>query len=248
VILAVLAVLAGAFVQSATGFGFALVASPALLAVLEPRAAVLAILALGALLNVLLLFGERRRREVRGGEVARLLAGAAPGVAAGLLVLEALAKPALQLLVGAVVVAAGVGQGRAPRGRPRRVPPAGGAYGVGLLSGALTTSTGVNGPPLVLWLRARGAAQGALRDSVTATLLCLSPLGLAVLLATGPVRLDLGVASAAGLALAAAVGHYAGRQAFLRLGPRHYGRAVLALVLATGAASIAAGVAGLVGD
>ena len=62
--LAALAALAGAFVQSATGFGFALVLSPALFAVLDPVEAVATLLVLGLALNVLVLFeadgGARR--------------------------------------------------------------------------------------------------------------------------------------------------------------------------------------------
>ena len=54
-ILAAAAVLAAAVAQSATGFGFALIASPALFAVLDPGEAVTAIAALGIVLNVLVL-------------------------------------------------------------------------------------------------------------------------------------------------------------------------------------------------
>ena len=74
--LAALAALAGAFVQSATGFGFALVLSPALFAVLEPDEAVTTLLALGLALNVLVLF-EHGRPRARG--LARARAGAGGG-------------------------------------------------------------------------------------------------------------------------------------------------------------------------
>jgi uncharacterized membrane protein YfcA len=47
-LLAALAAFAGAFVQSATGMGFALVLSPALFAVMDPEEAVTAVLILGA--------------------------------------------------------------------------------------------------------------------------------------------------------------------------------------------------------
>jgi uncharacterized protein len=54
-LLAAVAALVGAAVQSATGFGFALVLSPALFAVMEPTEAVTALLLLGAVLNMLVL-------------------------------------------------------------------------------------------------------------------------------------------------------------------------------------------------
>ena len=59
-ILAGVAAFAGAFVQSATGFGFALVLSPALFAALDPVEAVTTLLILGLALNLLVLF-ERGR-------------------------------------------------------------------------------------------------------------------------------------------------------------------------------------------
>jgi uncharacterized membrane protein YfcA len=80
VLLAAAATLAGAAVQSATGFGFALVASPALFAVLDPYEAVTAIAALGVALNVLVL--------ADGGPGPVLWRGLVPLL--GVLLLEAL--------------------------------------------------------------------------------------------------------------------------------------------------------------
>ena len=65
-LLAALATFAAAGLQSATGFGFALIAGPAFFAVLGPEEAVAAVLVLGAAVNVLMLAGERRPREIRG--------------------------------------------------------------------------------------------------------------------------------------------------------------------------------------
>jgi uncharacterized membrane protein YfcA len=62
VILAAAAVLAGAVARSATGFGFALIASPALFAVFDPGEAVTGIAALGVVLNVLVLAVLAARR------------------------------------------------------------------------------------------------------------------------------------------------------------------------------------------
>ena len=59
-LLAAVAAFAGAFVQSATGMGFALVLSPALFAVMDPEEAVTAVLLLGAVLCALILFESRR--------------------------------------------------------------------------------------------------------------------------------------------------------------------------------------------
>lgn len=236
------AVLAGAFVQSAIGFGFALVAGPALFAALPPRAAVSGLLLLGAWLNLLLLLGERRRVRVRAGDVARLLAGALPGLLVGLGLLALLPKPALQVMVGLVVIAAVGVQSRSGRDRPQG--RAGAGYPVGLLSGALTTSTAVNGPPLVLWLRTRTTSPIELRDSVAAGLLSLSAAGLAALALGGGLGSPAGgLTSLAVMAGLAGTGHYSGREVFKRLEAARYDRALLGLVALAGAASVIAGLA-----
>jgi uncharacterized membrane protein YfcA len=102
------AALAAAVVQAATGLGFALVLGPALFALLEPESAIVALTVLGLALNLLVLFGERRRPAVAWGEVRPILAAAAPGTLCGVLVLRALPKPWLQVAVGAAVIAAAV--------------------------------------------------------------------------------------------------------------------------------------------
>ena len=142
-LLAALAAFAGAAVQSASGLGFALVLSPALFAVMEPEEAVTAVLLLGAALCVLVLV-ESHRVATHG--LARLLVPALPGLAAGVLVLAALSKESQQVGVGAAVIAAAAWQLR-----HRAVVPIP-AVVAGFLSGVLTTSISVNGPPLALWL------------------------------------------------------------------------------------------------
>ena len=54
-ILVAVGVMAGATLQSATGFGFALVAGPAVFAATEPAEAITVLLALGAVLNLLMM-------------------------------------------------------------------------------------------------------------------------------------------------------------------------------------------------
>ncbi len=159
--LAAVAAFVGAFVQSTTGFGFALLLSPALFAVMDPVEAVLTLLVLGLALNVLVLFERGRPEHVdwraadadadrgaarpgggcRGADAA--LEGGAPGGgrSGGDRGGRVAAAPAAQA-----------------RGRPQL--PAAAGVAAGFVSGALTTSISVSGPPIVLWLEARGAPPG----------------------------------------------------------------------------------------
>ncbi len=257
--LAAVAALAGASVQSATGFGFALLLSPALFAVLDPYEAVTALLALGLLLNLLVL-ADGGLGNVQGRALAPMLAAALPGLLLGAGLLAWLSKPVLQIAVGtAVLVAVGVQlqarlrqsvpEARSPGGRsPARgaEPPArsGGlpAALVGFASGALTTSVSISGPPIVLWLEARGLRPAEVRASLAAAFLALNLVGGAVVLASGGARaVDLDVL--APLLVLVAAGHLLGAVAFRRLDERSFSRIALVLVALAGAASIAAGLA-----
>ena len=81
ILLAALAVGAGAVLQSATGFGFAIVAAPALVALIGPEATVGALSVLALVINGLTLAGERRRPRPAPGDAAALVAWALPGLA-----------------------------------------------------------------------------------------------------------------------------------------------------------------------
>lgn len=225
----------GALVQSAGGFGFALVASPALFATLEPAEAVGAVLIIGSGLNAVVLGLERRRGTVRWRDLRPMLVAAAPGLAVGVLALEALAKEALQAVVGVAVLAALLVRRRRPHpaGRASSIP-------VGLAVGTLTTSTSVNGPLLVLWLRARGAAPAELRSSLAASFLALNVLGAAVLAVT----IGAGRAPEPGLLLALApaalAGHVVGRRLFTRMPAHRFEALGTTVVIVAGLASLAA--------
>ena len=242
-VLAAAAALAGAAVQSATGFGFALILGPAMFAVLGPKEAVSALLVLGFALNLLVLVDGRRAR-VQWRSLAPALGAAVPGLVAGALILTWLPKPALQAAVGAAVIVAALVQ---LRGRPAEVPhrsSLGSACAVGLTSGALTTSTSVSGPPLVLWLEAQGLAPAEMRTSLSVCFLALNLAGAAALLAAGGTGSLAGADVVLPLLGLVVAGHLVGARVFRKLDPSRFRLVVLGLVVAAGAASVAAGLAG----
>jgi uncharacterized membrane protein YfcA len=236
--LAAAAAFAGAFLQSTTGFGFALVLSPALFAVMDPVEAVMALLVLGLALSLLVLFERGRPEHVDWRALAPMLLAALPGLAVGAVALTRLSKEVLQVAVGvAVVIAAAWQLRRRRRGHDPHPVSAGVA---GFTSGALTTSINVSGPPIVLWLEARGAPPEEFRASLAATFLALDLAGGALLLgAEDSASVDAGaVAPLLGLVVA---GYALGALAFRRLNREHFYTLALALVACTGVASVAAG-------
>jgi uncharacterized membrane protein YfcA len=235
---------AAAVVQAATGLGFALVLSPAVFALLEPESAVVAITVLGLALSGLVLFGEHRRPRVAWGEVRPLLVAAIPGAVCGVLILRALPKSVLQIAVGLAVIGAAALRARARRDEAAPTPGDPRArLALGFATGALSTSTGVNGPPIALWFAHRGLGPAAIRDSLSAAFLGLGIIAavvLAPLLATADVEVDWGALAVALVCVVA--GHAVGQRAFARIDGQRYEPLLLAIVVAAGAASLVAGV------
>jgi uncharacterized protein len=237
-VLAAVAAFAGAAVQSATGFGFALVLSPALFAVMDPVEAVTALLVLGLALNLLVLFEGGRPQHVDWRALAPMLVASVPGLAIGAVALTELSKEVLQVAVGVAVIAAAGWQLRALR---VRLSPAA-TWGAGFASGALTTSISVSGPPLVLWLTARGVRPEEFRASLAASFLALNLAGGAILLAVeGGGAFDAG--AVAPLLILVIAGYALGAVGFRRLDRDRFFKFVLVLVALTGAASVVAGLA-----
>jgi uncharacterized protein len=229
--LAGVAAFAGAAVQSASGFGLALILSPALFAFMDQEEAVAALLLLAAAVCVLVLI-ESRQVATQG--LLRLLVPALPGLPLGLLVLAALSKELLQVGVGLAVIVAALWQAR--HAAVTRFP---GAV-AGFLSGVLTTSISINGPPLVLWLEAEGVPPAAFRATLAAAFLFLDVAGGALLVSSeGTDVIDAGVLGP--LLVCVAAGYALGALAFRRLDAERFFRIVLVLVLCTGLASVIAG-------
>ena len=116
---------------------------------------------------------------------------------------------------------------------------------VGVVAGALATTVGVNGPPMVLYLLRAGADQHQMRDTLSAAFLLYTPLVILALLAGGELGFgDAGPAALAGMLAMVCVGRPVGRALFLRLDAAAFRRVGLALALLAGVASVAAGLAG----
>jgi uncharacterized protein len=242
-VLVCISALAAAFVQAATGLGFALVLTPVMFAVVSPVGAIVTVTALGLELNLLVLLGERRHARVAWSEVGPILAAAVPGTVCGVLLLRVLPKPVLQIGVGVAVLAAALVRARVGptvAGRGNALA----RLSLGFGTGIVTTSTGVSGPPLALWLSRRGLPPAELRDSLSAMFLAIGVIALVALVPVlGRAHLDPGLV-AAGLACVVG-GHALGSRAFARLEARRFEPLLLVVILFAGAASVVVGASAL---
>jgi hypothetical protein len=204
--IALVALLLGGAAQSATGFGFAVVAAPVLTAVYAPRQAVPTLAVVGICVSLLILIGEGHRPRPLPKTTATLIAASIPGTVIGALVLAAASTQLLRALVAVAVL----GAVAARAVRPRRVVAAhtGETTIAGVLAGAFGATTGLNGPPLVLLMLRRAVAPDRSRDTLNAAFVVFDGL-IIVTLAIGG-TLDL-VGATPLLLVVAAVGQVGGR-------------------------------------
>jgi len=234
------AVLAGAALQSATGFGFALTSAPLVFAAVASEQAVGLLIALGLIVNLMTLGTEGRRPQPLVRDSLLMLLWGIPGVVVGVLALRALDSTALQvgvtLGVFATLAVRALTQRRAAVGGTGR-PPWWAAPATGFTSGALTTSTNTAGPPVVLYMLARGANPVQTRDTLTATFIGFALLGGAALALGGAEPPH--AAALAALAPAAVAGHLIGRPIFARIADHHYEPVLTGVLIATALAGLA---------
>ena len=141
-------VLLAGFVHSVTGFGFALIATPLLLFVFEPKSVVVINIILPGPLGVLILFYARRHVDIR--QAALICLGSLFGIPLGVYLLSSINPSMVKLVVGVLVIPFSV---LLLLGHSHRFKKEGlGCGGVGLIGGGLGASTSLFGPPVVLYL------------------------------------------------------------------------------------------------
>ena len=118
-------------------------------------------------------------------------------------------------------------------------PPRWAAPATGFASGALTTSTNTSGPPVVLYMLARGATPVQTRDTLTTTFVGFALLGLAALALSQTKGATPHADALAALVPAVVVGHLAGRPVFARIAEDRYEPVLTAVLIATALAGLA---------
>jgi uncharacterized membrane protein YfcA len=220
------AVLAAAFVQGSTGFGFALICGP-VVAMVQPRLLPVFLLIQMVPLNGYVAWRERHALDVRGTSWVGF--GRVVGTFGGAALLVVVSERQLGLLIGvSTVLAVGVSL-LAPSFEPGRWS----LVTAGTVTGVTETSTGVGGPPLALVFQHRPAP--VLRATVAACFLLGEVVSLAVLALAGTITADQ-VRSAFFLLPAVVAGALLSRLAHHRLEGALTRRIVLGFALVSGVA------------
>ena len=240
-IVALLAAFLAGAVTGLTGFGLALISTPLLLFVYEPRTVVVLTALFSVVINIAVVWDSWR--EAQRKLAVALLVPAAVGVVLGAEVLRLVDPVYIRLAVGVVVVLSAL-----LLLRDVRLPRAGTRWGpvvAGGASGALSTSTGLAGPPIVVLLAARGLPKAEFRSTSAFYFLFMSIIGVAVLGGRGLIEgaeIPLGVA----LAPAALVGKVVGTAFLKRFSERAFRVLSLGIVALTGTLGVATAVWALI--
>lgn len=218
------------FVYGCTGFGFGLVAVPALALILAPARAVPLTTLVGLPLNLYLVFGARR--SVKPRLLALLMGGAIVAAPVGAWTLRVVPAAPMKAVLGVLFSALGVVllTGFVRPLRKERL----GTFAAGSAAGLLGAAAGVPGPPILLFLANQGEAKDVVRASLVAFFLLSNPLYLVSYGALGLLDAELGVLALKTLP-AALLGSGAGALLAGKISEGLFRRIVLGLVVVSGA-------------
>lgn len=217
-------ILLSALVQSSTGFGFAIVAIPLLLLLHDGHYAVTLSIVLSLFSGLTTL--PRVYKEADLGVLGKLIRGSLLGLPLGGLVFLLVDVGLLKLLVSMAILLFTIPllfKIRLPLGQ-------GGA--IGIVSGLLTSSVGMPGPPLVLFLNSRQMEKGAFRGTSIAYFCTVYPITLAIHLITGRVPLSL-LLMALAMIPAILIGQAMGSWIHNRISPAWFRRLTFVLLIGT---------------
>jgi uncharacterized membrane protein YfcA len=232
--LALVIVFFAAAMAGLAGFGFSIVSVPVLLLLYDPSTA----LALNKILTIgttwIILVGNVHHISWR--HLRRLIPFALVGLPGGIWVLKAVDADTIRLIVGITVLGFALlllsGLIRHIPERPWMAPI------TGLVSGVSSTSTGMSGPPLVLFFTVIAIPVEVFRATSVTYFLLLDLVGFPALISQGIVSRN-DVLLSLWLAPAALAGRWAGSWLVPFVSPIGFRRVVLGLLLLTGSIAIA---------
>lgn len=212
--------------QAVTGFGAALVAVPLLSMALGPTRAVVVAVALSGVVTALGWW--RERDHVVTPAAIRLSVSGLVGMPFGLLALLVMSESSLTVLISGVVLVLALAMS-IDRGLPGG-PTA--QVGAGVVSGALVTSTSMNGPPLVLALHGSDLSPRQIRATLQAVFCNQDAIALVAFLALGQVDATAALAILGG-SLGVPLGWAVGDRLFRVLSPERFRHFVVGGLFAT---------------
>jgi uncharacterized membrane protein YfcA len=234
--LAFVAVLLASLVAGLTGFGFAIIAVPILMILMPPKVVVPLVQLLSTMLQIVVLVEARRWVDL--GRMWPLLLAGIAGVPLGTYLLLILDPQVLRILVGAVVVLSALAMLAGWRWSVRKEKLA--SVPVGLAGGALGGSTGIPGPPVILFFANQEMGKQTFRANLVLYFTCVGLVAVLSLIAGGLITEEV-LVGWAGLLPAVALGTWLGVWLARRTDQSLFRQITLGVLILTGVAAMASG-------
>lgn len=172
-------VLMASILQTCTGFGFSIISMPFLFLIYQPHTAVQINLILSLLISIIMIF--KVKKEVDKIILVRLLKGSVIGIPLGIGIYAYLNIDLIKVIVSLVIIFLTVClllkvKINQTKGRD---------FLIGGISGLLTSSIGMPGPPLLLYFSGAGKAKEMIRNTTLAYYLCIYFVSLVIQMVIG---------------------------------------------------------------
>ncbi len=172
--LAALVIVASSIIKGMVGFGFALIAAPGLLMLMDPKLVPVVVMPLSFIQDVTIVVQSRRQVSLRA--VLPMVIAAAAGVPLGIYVLLVISPLALKLLISVVVLVFALVLLAGFTFKIRREMAARAA--AGFAAGILQTATGAGGPPVALLNINQRMSKEAFRPALSLFFVLIDIMGL----------------------------------------------------------------------
>lgn len=162
IVLFVFIILLASILQTSTGFGFSIMATPLLLFLFEPAEAIQINLILALVISAVLV--KTIRKDVDYGTLKRFILGSSLGLFIGITFFIWMDMNSLKLFIGIVILLLTlllIFKVRMMKSRTKDMI-------VGGISGSLTTGIGMPGPPLLLYFSGTGNSKEVVRSTTLA--------------------------------------------------------------------------------
>lgn len=221
-------VFAASLLQAGTGFGFSIIGTPFLLMIYPAHTAIQINILLSLCISVFMLL--KVGKEVVKPLMVRLIVGSLVMLVPGLLLYLFMDIRSMKLIVGGLILLLTVllmlrFTIRQTSGRD---------YLTGGISGLLTTSIGVPGPPLLLYFAGAGTEKAAIRSTTLAYYLFVYAVSLVMQIGFGGTEKQVWISAGAAIP-ALLLGIVCGQLLFTRFSPKGFIRLSYILLLFSGA-------------
>jgi len=225
------------FLQTITGFGYALSATPLLALILDPKDAVMFVLFTGIITKLALLC--RLWHQSSFSAIRLLFAASLAGALPGAYVLKIVSNATLKLTIGLVLIIITVAMARDFRVTIRE--PRLAQSVVGVVSGFLATTTSLSGPPVVMYYLNEQLTKETIRANLTRYFILSNTASLVLSYFFGTLKPELLAANTLICLPAIVLGVGLGEKLFAKFNANIFKKLALAVIAASAIISIFSG-------